>query len=254
MNIALGALIITILLLPGAFILKAYYSSFKEKDKELYVPFAELLFRGLIFSFFSHFTMIGLMNIVGVGVDYSLLYRIAIGEKFSLSNKDFAKSFLQFSFYNLFLLTAVTFITKWIKRLFIRNNYDLIYHGLRTSNFWFYTFSARTLERSRVGEYDETDLLYVDILSKKDIVYSGFLYDFEYSPSKDKMETITLRSATKRTYQKKGKETNETKNKDEEKQHELKHSEPRLINGDAFIMLWEDVVNINIYYIKVRRD
>jgi hypothetical protein len=247
MNIALGALIITILLLPGAFILKAYYSSFKEKDKELYVPFAELLFRGFIWSLICHFVAILVILLFGIDVDYNLLYKITIGDKFSINNTEFRTSFLQFCFYNIVLLSLAACITKIIRLLIVRKNLDLLFHGLRLSNFWFYTFSARTLERSRTGEYETTDLLYVDILSKKDIVYSGFLFDFEYSPSKDKMETLTLKNATKRTYIK----VEDLKN-GEEKPHKLKHSEPRLINGDSFILLWEDVVNINIYYINVK--
>jgi hypothetical protein len=91
-------------------------------------------------------------------------------------------------------------------------------------------------------------LIWVDILATGKIVYSGFVFDFEYSGSKDQLETITLKNALKRTYLKP--EESETK----EPINQLKLETPRPIQGDAFLILAKDIININLSYLKVEGD
>jgi hypothetical protein len=256
MNIALGALIITILLLPGAVILKAYYTSFSSKDKELHIPFAELLFRGLAFSFLVHLAAIWLMNCAAIDVDYKLLYQITIADKFDLDNERFTTSFLQFGLYNLLLTIILHFGTKLTKKIILDRNLDLRFHGLRSANFWYLIFSARYLEFKRTGARDLTDLIWVDVMVSRDMVYSGFIIDFEYSSSKDELETITLTNASKRTYRKL--ENLQVISKGVSSQslaplthHPLKLDTPRQIQGDAFVILAKDILNINLYYVEL---
>lgn len=188
---------------------------------------------------------VGALSLVGVHVKVQLIYQIITGAKISPNDSELTSSFLQFGIYNLLLFCIAFALTKAAKRLITANLYDLTHNGLRTSNFWFYIFSARTLERKRKGEFDATDILYVDVLSKQDIVYSDFLIDFEYSRSKDQLEVLRLRNATKRTY------LIPEDAPEGERFHSLKHAEPRLINGDSLVLLWTEIVNINISYIKI---
>lgn len=250
MNIALGALIITILLLPGAVVLRAYYTSFRDKEKDLHVPFSELLFRGLIISFLAHFIALSLLKFLGINADFQLLYRITTGDKFTLNNESFSQSFIQFGAYNIFLVSLLILLTKAFKRIVLHNNLDLRYYGLQSSNFWFMIFSARYLDSSSRRSRERTDLIWIDILARGDIVYSGFLYDFEYSAGKDELLTITLKNALKRTYRKSEEEAQKPVEADV-RPHPLKLDKPRAIQGDAFLIMAKDIVNINLTYISL---
>jgi hypothetical protein len=241
MNIALGALIISILLLPGAVWLRAWYTSFKKKDKELHVPFSELLVRGLVYSIFVHGLAISLVRAFGNSVDFNLMYHLITGGKIAIDNGRFTTSFLQFFLYNAFVLSAVYFIVKGIKKVLIGNNYDIEYHGFRTSNYWYLIFSARYLDANRTGGRENTDLLFVDVMVSPEIVYSGFLYDFEYSPSKDELELLIISNALKRT-----------NIKQEDGSYKL--SEASSIQGDAFLIPAKQIQNLNIYYLSVSGD
>jgi hypothetical protein len=251
MNIALGALIITILLLPGAITLRAYYNSFTEKDTELHIPFSELLFRGLLLSLLIHTVSILLMHLAGLNVDYKLLYQITIADKFGIQNIDFTRSFLQFGLYNITLIVVLYSGTKVAKRIIVDNNWDITFHSLRTSNFWFLIFSGRYLDANKKGRRKNTDIIWVDVMVPEQMVYSGYLFDFEYSPGKDKLETITLKNASKRTYRKSLTDEDRKEADNKEQNHPLKLDKPRPIQGDAFVILAEEILNLNLYYLNI---
>jgi hypothetical protein len=258
MNIALGALIITILLLPGAVVQRAYYTSFRQKDKELHVSFSELLFRGLIISFFVHTVGLSLLKWIGnFRFNFDLFYKIIIADKFTIDNTDFTNAFIGFGYYNIGLYTLLYFITKFFRRIVLDNNLDIKIHSLRTANYWFLIFSARYLEANKKGRKQQTDVLWVDVMVADSMVYSGYLYDFEYSPSKDELETLTLMYASKRTYKK---WDQLSLSKPEQplraatpQPHPLKLDAPRPIQGDAFVILAKEIININVYYINIRK-
>jgi hypothetical protein len=112
MNIALGALIITVLLLPGSAILKAYYTSLRAKDRDIHIPFAEILFRGLIYSFITHISAICIIGLFGYRVDFRFLYKLIIGDKITIDNIRFTNYILQFGTYNLVLFAFLFATTK----------------------------------------------------------------------------------------------------------------------------------------------
>lgn len=133
------------------------------------------------------------------------------------------------------------FITKEFKAIIQNRNIDLNYSVLRNTNYWFQIFSARFLEMHNIqGEREKTDLIFLDILIEKDIINSGFLLDFNYSPQKDELENIVLTNASKRLFKK---ETMEDGT--------LKSSNPTYISGDVFVTPAKQVVNINIYYVTL---
>lgn len=256
MNIALGALILTILLLPGAVIQRAYYSSFQEKDKDLYIPFTELLFRGLVLSFVAHLVSITLLTRFGIHFNYTTFYQLIIADKIALQSDAFNKSFIQFGWFYTALLVFLYLLTKGIRRLVINNNWDIKYEAFKIANYWFLIFSARYLDANKKGRKKKTDLIWADIMVEDNIVYSGYLFDFEYSPVRDQLETITLKNAAKRTYKKAIEEIsaaavgNENTKVNSER-HPLKLDVPRRIQGDAFVILAKDILNINLYYLSV---
>lgn len=240
MNFALSALVISLLLLPGAFVLTAYYTSFREKKTNLHISFSELLFRGLAFSFFIHGLSVWVLNLYGTSVDFKLLYDVIAGKDLPTSSNDLSHSFLQFTFYTIFLASLFFSITKVFKWIVVKYNYDIYWHSLRTSNYWFLIFSGRYLESRIKGSMTVTDILFLDILAPGNIVYSGYLFDFNYSPHKDVLENIILKNAVKRTYVKSA-----------DGNHELTLTQPKTIPGDALVIPTKDIININIYYVNL---
>jgi len=243
MNIALSALIISILLLPGAVVLTAYYTSIREKSSSyLNLSFSDLLFKGLIISFIIHCSSVCTIRSFGYQVNFQLLYDIIIANnKMSLSSAEFTRYVLEFCFYIIALILVFFVLTKLVKRFVLSKNLDMKYNFLRASNYWFLVFSARYLDKRIKGKKADTDLIYVDILATKDIIYSGFLFDFHYDPEKGELQYLVLKTAAKRTYI-----------KTEGEEHKLKLGEESFINGDAFLIPAKEVININVYYIQLQ--
>lgn len=245
MNIALSALIISILLLPGTIVLTSYYTSLREKSSSyLNLSFSELLLKGLIISFVIHCCAICVLRMFNYEINFQLLYDVIIANnKVSLSSTKFTDYVLDFCFYILTLLALFFVLTKLFKRIALNNNWDIEYNFLRATNYWFLVFSGRYLDKRLKGKRNETDLVYVDILATKDIIYSGFLFDFNYSPEKGELQYLVLKSAAKRTYIKKDGE-----------EHKLELAEPNFISGDAFLIPSKDIVNINLYYVNLEGE
>lgn len=241
MNIALTAIIIIILLLPGASVLKAYYTSIKEKKSVIYIPFTDLLFRGLIVSFIIHSCAICVIRAFGLQIDFMLLYNLLISKQIVFGNEQFTNSVLNFFFYNFILVLISFFSAKYFKYVIQKNNIDLNYYSFRNTNHWFQVFSARYLESTGVqGEREKTDLLYLDILADGDIIYSGFLIDFNYSPEKDKLENIVLVNARKRGF-----------HLSTDHNNPILTGRPADIPGDVLLIPAEKIININIYYMNI---
>jgi hypothetical protein len=126
----------------------------------------------------------------------------------------------------------------WVRR----RNFDINFFSLKNTNYWFYVFSGRYLDTNGVqGTEAETDLIVLDILTNSNIIYSGILLDFNYSPLKDELQNIILGSTCKRSFEK--------EDKDENPEHSTGIA--TLIPGDVFIIPMSKVVNININYISI---
>lgn len=118
-------------------------------------------------------------------------------------------------------------LAKGFKNFVARYNYDTNFYSLRNINYWFYVFSGRYLEGEGVqGTQAGTDLIILDVLTNSNIIYSGILLDFNYSPERDELENVILDSTYKRNFE---------KNKEEENP-EHSTDVPTLIPGDAFVI------------------
>jgi hypothetical protein len=245
MNIALSAIILIVLLLPGAVAIDSYYSSLIAKQARVAMPFNDMLFKGLILSFILHSCSICIIrNFLSYEIRFELLYEIVAGKDLRITDKEFTNAFLQFCFYNGFLIIIAWGLAKLFKRLVQFNNFDLNYFSLRSMNYWFIVFSARYLESADVkGKQSDTDLVFLDVLTKTNVIYSGFLIDFNYSKEKDELENLILDSTVKRNY---------VQNEEESKNY-LNHTtgKPCRIPGDAFVIPMNTIVNININYIEI---
>lgn len=242
MNIALSAILLIILLLPGGIAIKAYYTSLIEKQSSLSVPFNDLLIRGLLISFILHALAICIIHLFHAEIALNILYTITSGKDVTISDKILTKYFLQFSLYSIVLITFSWFSAKVFKNIATKFNLNINFHSLRNTNYWFNIFSAKYLEgRDIQGKESDTDLIVLDVLTETNIIYSGILIDFNYSPIKDELENIILDSTYKRSFEKKDVTENQG------------HTTglPSFIAGDAFLIPMNKIRNINVNYIKI---
>ncbi len=245
MTFALSAIILIVLLLPGAVAINSYYSPLIVKQSRIGMPLNDLLFKGLIISFLLHSTAICILKfLLRKEIKFNFIYQLLAGKDLNITDSEFTISFLDFIFYILMLI-ACSFILgkgfKWVIRL---QNWDINFYSLRTMNYWFLVFSGRYLEGTGIrGRQIDTDLVILDVLTKNNIIYSGILIDFNYSSAKDELENLILDNTYKRNFIQD--EVEEFSNPG--------HSTgtPFSIPGDAFIIPAETIVNININYIEV---
>ena len=242
MNLALSAIILIILLLPGAVALRAYYTSFTDKASGIAIPFSDLLIKGILISVFLHAVAMSIIHLLNFTISFNLVYEILSGKDIYASDSYLTSYFFEFIWYNILIALIAWFMAKGFKYWVRRRNFDINFFSLKNTNYWFYVFSGRYLDTKGVqGTEAETDLIVLDVLTNSNIIYSGILLDFNYSPLKDELQNIILGAACKRSFEKEG--------KDEHAEHST--GTPTLIPGDVFIIPMSKVVNININYISI---
>ncbi|HSN07706.1 MAG TPA: hypothetical protein VLS85_01650 [Hanamia sp.] len=242
MNIVLSAIILIILLLPGVVAIRAYYTSFTDKESGIAIPFNDLLIKGILISIFLHAIAIGIIYLLNFTISFNLVYDILSGKDIYASDSYLSSYFFEFIWYNILISLLAWFMAKGFKSWVRRRNFDINFFSLKNTNYWYYVFSGRYLDTKGVqGTEAETDLIVLDILTNSNIIYSGILLDFNYSPLKDELQNIVLGSAYKRSFEKEDKNENSGQST----------GIPTLIPGDVFIIPMSKIVNININYISI---
>ena len=239
MNIAIGALMVIILLMPEASLIKGFYTSLKRKESAILIPFQDLLLRGLVFSIPIHVTALCLIKLFGGAPQTATLYNILEGSKIDISEYDLTGFIIQFCTYSLILISFCFFAGKSLKLFVERNKMDVHFHALRTTNYWYQIFSGRYLERyGAAGKYEDIDFIFIDHITESDIIYSGFLDDFHFSKTKDELECIILSEVRKGicfTY-----------DEDGTKKHKV--GPVTTVPGDVLIKPAGKIKNINVTY------
>lgn len=244
MNIALSAIILILILLPGTTAISAYYGSLTRKASGVHIPFNELLTKGLVLSVLIHFIGIYFIRLMGFTPNIFALYQVVTGGVTVADEAIFLQDALFFLGYSLSLVGITFGVSKVFKQFVQRNDFDLRFHSLRTASYWFHMFGGRTLdENGNTRSMVEMDFVYVDILTQSQFLYSGRLYDFNYSPFKDELENIILANAQKRHI-----------NSEKTILDEDHLSEPKSLPGDALVVKASTILNINIIYVKVAID
>ena len=202
MNFALSTIVVIIFLLPGAIAQKSYYGHFKVKKSSIHIPFSETLFSGILYSLFIHVSAVCIITLcLKATPKFGILYDIVSGKELNLTDIEYTHFFKQFGLYNISVIGITWIFTKAFKHTIEFFNIHINYNSFKNANYWFELFSAKYLDRKNVkGEQKATDLIFVDVLTDADIIYSGFLIDFNYSPQKDELENIIITSTTKRNF------------------------------------------------------
>lgn len=249
MNFALSTIIVVFLLLPGAIAIKAYYSSLRAKISNTHVPLNELLLQGILASFIIHSTAICFIKLINKEVQFNFLYNLILGKdekEFVFTNKEFTHSFLQFSFYIIICTITSYLIVKVFKYIVHALKLDMRFNFLRNANHWFLIFNKGFIVHSNIHgkQKEEIDFIMVDVFIKPDIIYSGVLIDFNYSPIKDELENLVLFLAKRR----------KIINTDNNSANTPNVTSPVEIPGDIFVLPMKDVVNINVHYLKIEEE
>lgn len=251
MSFAIGAIIIIYLLLPGAVSIRAYYSSLRAKSSANYVPFNELLFTGILITAVIHSFAICIVRLLGYEVQFDFLYKVLSIEtfkNFQFTNKEFTHNFLCFQTYVLFTTLIPYCLVKLSKYYIHKFSLDYRFNFLNNCNHWFKLFHKKYISNFGNKNIDDIDVLYVDVFLLPDIIYSGVLIDFNYSPRKDELENIVLNFAKRR-------KVNEIEIKDIEGKpgtgKTIQVSPAVSIPGEILVLPMKNAININIKYIKL---
>lgn len=250
MNIAFTTLIILVLLLPGIFFSRFYYSG--EFSKQYFKPtIFELILSTLIQSIILHTFWLILWTSVGYDLDYyvilSLISGIKDADHIEIIVKKVEPSIVNIVAYNLSLWVAALLLGILAKFLVRKLKLDRKYSMLRFQNEWHYIMSGEMLDFPGVkGTTKQVDVRSLDILvdsSSGGIIYSGLLQN--YILSKDGgIELINLTNVTRKFLDPKLKEANNIS-------ATTLHGPAYRLEGSTFAIPYSSIQNIHITYISV---
>jgi hypothetical protein len=244
MNIALGAVVIFILLIPPI----AFYLSFTFVNRQPKAgPKFSLLDGILASAIISLFVHAVAVSILDKEIRFDIILKLLGGElkdiELKVSNKSFSKALKDFAVYNfciLFISLALGRIARWLVISFNLNNgrYELT----RLNNRWYYLFNGYE------NNIPEFDMLFVDaVVNTNDgtIIYSGFLVN--YVCNGEQLDRIYLGDVVRREFKRPS---------PEEKGISLSNEPglPMNIPGNIFSLSYDNAINLNLRFIVIENN
>ena len=241
MNIALGAVLIFILLIPPI----AFYFSYSVGKFAKSGPKFTLLdglLASAIFSLLIHSLAIIILN---KPVRFDILLKLLGGELKDLENKItnaiFTTALKQFALYNLIIFFVALLLGRIaryvVQRLDIHSNNEL----LRQKNKWWYLFRGYYLTELGFSHRD-FDVLHLDaVVDTRDgtFIYSGYLVDFVCDG--EELDRIYLGDVSRRIFKL------DENRADLSFQHQP--GEAASVPGDLFCLDYKDVRNLNLRFV-----
>lgn len=261
MNLALPALIIILLILPGILLSYSYRRGYALRSPIAIGPIQHEIIIGLFLALIIQLILLPLANVVsGFEVDFQALLISLAG--WPPINEVHIRHYIEASTSHTYLiliyLTAsnmlaliVGILLHWVVR---KNKLDLRYDFLRFNNEWYYLFTgeARIFEQPQkdrsiqgIKEFlkTEIDFIYISALveqSNTSYLYWGALSDFYFDRS-GKLDRIVLSNAYRRILE-------EDRNEDDSTSDLTDEGRFYKIAGDYFIIPYHEIININIEY------
>ncbi len=238
MNIALSAVIISILLIPPIIF---YLSFYLGKYPRAIPKFS--LFEGIlgaaVFSLFIHAVAI---HFIPYEIRFDILIKLLGGELKDLekkvSNEEFHSAVKSFSYYNICLVLAMVLLGRIFRKILIITKWHAKYPVLNLYNKWWYLFNGY------YNEIEETDLIFIDVVvdtKAGTVIYSGYLANFDFTNGE--LERVYLTDTLKRDFSSVG-------SRDVPEQG-LNNNETYEIPGDIFSIAYKNILNINIHFITI---
>jgi len=216
MNIALGALIILLLLLPALFFRLGIFmvrggalssqtaadNFSREQVKKNFINilskfnFSETLFFFSIIPLLLHVISLWVLSFLGYDIDYEQLMKLfSSNVGIAKKNTPFPHELSSFLIYN-FVEALIGFFMGWLVTSLIMNRPGLL-RNLAGDNIWFKLFTGVLLKENT---RKKVTAILVDVLcetKEATVVYSGFLEKFDVNENKQ-IEYITLTTTTRR--------------------------------------------------------
>jgi len=242
MNIALSAVLLFILLIPGFALYNGLFvGSFSKPGPKL--SLVEALLGTGIFSLTIH--AIALL-VLHQPVRFDILTRLLGGDLKDfdklVGNNEFKIYILHFTAYNLTINVVCFLLGRFCRLLIQANLWDVRFSLLRLHNKWWYLFNGYYLdELGRPGDRGNYDLIIVDALVKSGsefIIYSGYLIDFVCEG--ELLERIYLQSPERRFLQ----------HPDQEQPADQVFQEDIYsLKADIFCLNYSEILNFTIRFI-----
>jgi hypothetical protein len=251
MNLVFGSVLLLTFIAPGLIFRISYLQG--PYSKQSFKPSTiDELFWALIPAFFFHFAGIWYVEkFTRFNINLKYVYSLLTGV--SSQDLDFEvvrSSIPSFTAYLIILIIVAILLGLGLRRVVRLFKLDIMFNFLRLNNDWDYVFSGEILDFPAVpGESENIELIKIDALVKSQegtMIYSGILHD--YFLSKDNgLDRIYLKQVYRRKLE-----------------HDLPaggRSELQTLDeryyqmpGDLFIILYRDVVNMNITYLTFEEE
>jgi len=200
MNIALGAVLIFILLIPPI----AFYVSYtfgRHTRGGLKFSFLDGILASAIFSLLVHAAAILL---IGKEIRFDILLKVAGGElkdlESKISNREFTHSLKQFAWYNFVVLLIMILLGQFMRWISQKSQWHFKFEILRIYNRWWYLFNGFYLEEedSKQVDYDNPIVHVVADTNAGTVIYTGVLTG--YVCNGDELDRIYLKGAIRRDF------------------------------------------------------
>jgi hypothetical protein len=238
MNIALSAVIISILLIPPIVFYIFFYLGKYPRAIPKFSLFEGILGAAVI-SLFIHATAI---YFIPYQIRYDIIIKLLGGElkdlESKISNNEFHVAITSFSYYNASLLLIMVALARCSRALLVKTGWHSKSTALHLYHKWWYVFNGY------YSNIEQPDLVFVDlVVDTKDqtVIYSGYLVNFDFVNGD--LDRVYLKDTLKRDF---------TKIDDQDVSSEaLPITEPYQIPGDLFSIAYQNILNINLHFISL---
>jgi hypothetical protein len=245
MNIALGAVIIFILLIPSiAFYIS--YTSGRHTKGGLKISFLDGLLASAIVSLIIHSIAIW---VVGKEIRFDILLKMTGGELKDLENKltnaELTKSVKQFARYNFAVCLIMIVLGQLARVISVWTSWHSDFEVLRIHNKWWYLFEGYTEINDRFIKRD-FDGVVVDLVvdtTNGTMIYTGTLES--YVCSGEDLDRIYISEAWRRELKK------EMVDDKGEKSFENKPGRAKRIPGDTLMIPYTQIKNMNLRFFSL---
>ena len=241
MNIALSAVLISILLIPPVVFYLAFYIGKYPRAIPKISLFEGILGTAVI-SLFIHAIAI---TCIPWEIRFDILIKVLGGElkdvENKISNRDFRLAIISFCWYNFWLSVIMTGLGKLSRYVVIRKGWHLKYEILSLYNKWYLLFDGY------INGGIDYDFVFIDVVTdtkEGSIIYSGFLLYFDLANGE--LDNIYLQDTLKRNLSPTSLHPLTTTSAVE--------SQAYKVPGDIFCLAYKNIQNINVRFIKIKES
>ena len=241
MNIALSAVIISILLIPPVVFYLSLYTGNYTRPSPKFSLFEAILGCAVI-SLFIHAMAI---SFISNEIRFDILIKVLGGDlknvESTVENKTFKKAIQDFALYNIDLLLVMLVSGRVLRMILKYKDFHATSQLFNLYNKWWYFFNGY------YADIEQFDLVYIDVVvDTKDgtMVYSGYLKEFE--TKNGELDRIYLNETVRREFKQ------QRENKSAHLINEL--GKPLQIPGATFSIKYEDILNLNINFILMSEE